>query len=98
MNKLFFPFFLSILVSSNVFATDAKIKYENTVCFSKSDCDNEFSYGVLGDNIKLCSGECNGKTISQMNAEGWRLIQVVNGLQSSFGMVFERIKPQKKNK
>lgn len=98
MYRLFTSLLLSILASSNVSATDAEAKYENTVCFSQGDCNKKYSYGVLGDKVKLCSGKCNGKTISQMNAEGWRLIQVVNGLQNSFGIVFERIKPQKKNK
>ena len=42
---------------------------------------------VLGDNATLNGGECNGKTLPQMNKLGWRLIQVVGGLDSGFGMV-----------
>ena len=76
------------LLTSNVYAK----KIEQTICFSSSQCGGLGAYGVLGDSVKLCGGKCQGRTLAEMNKDGWKLIQVVNGLQSSFGMIFIREK------
>ena len=78
---------ISSFLVSNVYAK----KIEQTICFSKSQCSG-IAYGVLGDSVHLCGGKCQGRTLAQMNKAGWKLIQVVNGLSSSFGMVFIREK------
>jgi len=44
----------------------------------------------LGDKVTLNSEKCKGKSLLQMNKEGWKLIQVVTGLNQSFGMVLEK--------
>lgn len=67
-------------------------KVEQTICFSQSSCSDRYAYGTLGENVGLCGGQCQGKTLPQMNKEGWKLIQVINGLNSSFGMVFTKEK------
>jgi len=87
MKKLIAVILLTLI---NFYANANKI--EQTICFSKSKCNTPYAYGVLGDNIKLCGGKCQGKTLTEMNKKGWKLIQIVNGLQSSFGMVFIREK------
>ncbi len=84
MKKLVFGLVVAGLLSTVSYAK----KLEQTICFSKSECGTPIAYGTLGDNVKLCGGKCQGKTIAQMNKNGWKLIQVVNGLQGSFGMVF----------
>ena len=73
-----------VLVSSFSFGKSV----EQTICFSK-----EGKYlAILGDNVTLQGGECQGRTLPQMNKAGWRLIQVVGGLQSAFGMILEKVK------
>jgi len=67
-------------------------KIEPTICFSKSDCNDKYAYGIFGNGTNLCGGKCNGKTLPEMNKAGWKLIQVVGGLQSSFGMIFTKEK------
>ena len=79
-----------LLLQSKLAKLNNAIKpLEQTICFSKDLCSG-LSYATLGENVNLCSGKCNGKTLSQMNKNGWELIQVVTGLQSSFGMIFTR--------
>lgn len=70
-----------------------------TICFSQEDIgpypgnSNRRMYmAVLGDSETLNGGECHGKTLPEMNKLGWRLIQVVGGLQSGFGMILEKVK------
>lgn len=61
---------------------------EQTICFSSTK-------GVLatvGDDIALSGGECKGRVLAQMNQDGWKLTQILGGLQGSFGMVFTREK------
>ena len=65
---------------------------EQTICFSSSQCGGLGAYRVLGDNVKLCDGECQRKTLGQMNKKGWKLTQVIDGLSESFGIVFTREK------
>jgi len=74
------------LLSSTVYAR----KIEQTICFSKSSCSDRYAYGTLGERVGLCGGECQGKTLKEMNKKGWKLIQVVGGLNSSFGMILEK--------
>lgn len=63
---------------------------EVTICFSQGQCDDKYSFAVLGNDVNLCGGKCKGRNIEEMYRDGWRLVQVVSGLQSSYGMVFER--------
>ena len=82
-------FLVSAVLIGGFLVSNANAKHiEQTICFSKSDCNNAFSPGVLGDDVKLCGGKCQGRTLGEMNKAGWKLIQVVNGLESAFGMVF----------
>ncbi len=75
-----------VIISTSLYAK----KVEQTICFSKSSCSDKYAYGSLGDKLQLCGGKCQGRTLSQMNQKGWKLKQVVSGLNSSFGMVFEK--------
>jgi len=86
MKKLVIGFIAIGLLSNILFAK----KIEQTICFSKSSCTEKYAYGSLGENVNLCGGACQGKTLKEMNKKGWKLIQVVNGLNSSFGMVLEK--------
>ena len=61
---------------------------EQTICFSQ---DESTFFARLGDGVILNGKKCKGKTLPQMNRAGWRLIQVIGGLNKSFGMVFEKI-------
>lgn len=85
-------FVIAVLLSSiSVFAV------EQTVCFSQYDTGQKignkaFYMASLGDNITLNGGQCKGATLPEMNKKGWELIQVVTGLESSFGMVFKKNK------
>jgi len=82
-------FFVSAALIGGFLVSGAYAKrIEQTICFSASKCQGLGAYGVLGDGVKLCGGKCQGKTLAQMNKAGWKLIQVVNGLESAFGMVF----------
>lgn len=89
MKKIFIT---AVLLSSiSVFAV------EQTVCFSQADSgfkiENKTHYmASLGDNVTLNGGQCKGATLPEMNKKGWELIQVVSGLNSSFGMVFKKNK------
>lgn len=78
-----------LLSSISVFAV------EQTVCYSQDDTGQKignrvFYMASLGDNVTLNGGECKGATLPEMNKKGWELIQVVSGLNSSFGMVFKK--------
>lgn len=70
---------------------------EQTICFSQKDSGAEYSPGrpvllaSLGDDTTLNGGKCEGGKLSDMNKKGWRLVQVVTGLNNSFGMVFEKV-------
>jgi len=75
---------ISGTLSSNVYAKSV----EQTICFSANQCGGPGAFGQLGDGVHLCGGKCQGRTLGAMNRSGWKLIQVVNGLDSAFGMVF----------
>lgn len=71
---------------------------EQTICFSQEDTGRTYGTGggkiylaSLGDDATLNGGKCGGSTLPEMNKKGWRLIQVVTGLNSSFGMVLEKV-------
>lgn len=69
---------------------------EQTICYSQYDTGRQvmgkpFYMASVGDDAILNDGKCQGVTLHEMNKKGWRLIQVVTGLESSFGMVFEKI-------
>ena len=88
---------LTFAAAPSASATNSVKKIEQTICFSKEFSPNKSSYfpngvplATLGDDVKLYGGKCNEKTLPELNKEGWRLIQVVAGLQSSFGMVLEK--------
>ena len=59
---------------------------EQTICFS----NNGKYLAVIGDDVSLKGGKCQGKTLSQMNEDGWMLTEVVTGLSTSFGMILTR--------
>ncbi len=88
MKRLILSLMVIGLLSSNGYAKSV----EQTICWSKNDCAKNYPYSVatIGDNTKLCSGKCNGKTIAQMNKKGWKLTEVIGGLQGSFGMVMTK--------
>lgn len=68
---------------------------EQSICFSQEMTNSgKYRFGIakLGDDITLNGGFCQGKTLPQMNKEGWKVIQVVTGLNQSFGMVMEKAK------
>ena len=83
---------LLLLSSTSVFAV------EQTICFSKTSLGDTniggrnitMWQGSLGDDVLLYSGRCGGKTLGEMNKKGWRLIQVVGGLDNAFGMILEK--------
>jgi len=85
MKKLIMSSMIGLMVLSNI--AYAK-NVEQTICFSQ---DSSGYLATLGDKVILNGGKCKGKTLPQMNKLGWRLIQVVGGLQSAFGMVFEKV-------
>jgi len=66
---------------------DKKIK--QTLCFSQKKYST-FFLASLGNDVSLNGGECKGINLSEMNKKGWRLVQVITGLDSSFGMLFEK--------
>ena len=79
------------LLTSSVYAK----KIEQTICFAQEDTGQKiggraFYMASLGDNVTLNGGKCQGKTLIQMNKKGWKVIQVVTGLNRSFGMVMEK--------
>lgn len=83
------------IVTLGLFTSIANAKIiEQTICFSKKPTmimyNKQQFAPSLGDNVTLYGGKCNKKILSQMNKEGWTLIQVIMGLQGSFGMVFEK--------
>ena len=90
MKRFIFGLVVLGLMSNSLYAK----KIEQTICWSQNDCAKHYPYSVatIGDNVKLCSGKCNGKTIAQMNKKGWKLIQVIGGLQGAFGIVMTREK------
>ncbi len=64
----------------------SSIKIEQTICFSK-----EGNYlAKLGDNVTLQGGKCNGRTLPEMNKNGWKLNQIVGGLSGAFGMLLTK--------
>src|ERR1035441_7776369 len=85
MKKLILAFGMVAISTATSYAAK-----EVTICFSQGQCDDKYSYAVLGNDVNLCGGKCKGKNIEEMYRDGWRLLQVVSGLQSSYGMVFER--------
>ena len=76
------------LLSTTVYAK----KIEQTICFSKASCTERYAVAMIGDNVKICSGKCNGKTLAEMNKDGWKLTEVIGNLNMAFGMVFTREK------
>ena len=69
---------------------------EQTICFAQKNVaeqnEEPLYIASLGDEVTLNWGKCKGATLLEMNKKGWELIQVVTGLQSSFGMVFKKTK------
>lgn len=64
---------------------------EQTICFS-SKGEGYARLATLGDYIPLSGGQCQGRILSEMNKDGWKLIQVVTGLNSAFGMLLTKEK------
>ena len=93
MKKMIFSSVVSLVLLSS-FSYGKNV--EQTICFSQKDIGSfpnskrRMYMAVLGDNVTLNGGKCQGKTLPQMNKLGWRLIQVVGGLESAFGIVLEK--------
>lgn len=70
---------------------DSPKKYENTICFSYSAGDNAVFDDVElnGRIISSNNANCKNKSIAIMNKEGWRVVQVITGL-NRIGVLFER--------
>ncbi len=84
---------IAVLSLLSGFASEA-FAVQQTICFSKKQI-SEYNgipiyQATLGDSVSLYGGKCHEKTLPQMNKAGWRLIQVVGGLDSAFGMVFQK--------
>jgi len=91
MKKLILGIIVIGLLSSVVSAKTV----QQTICFSQEDTgqtigNRKFYIASLGDKVTLNGGKCKGKSLLQMNKKGWKLIQVVTGLNQSFGMVLEK--------
>ena len=93
MKKIILGIVVLGLLSTTVYSK----KIEQTICFSIKYSGKRTQYfpkGVpiaeLGDSIKLYGGKCRGRSLPEMNKNGWKLIQVVTGLNSSFGMVLTK--------
>lgn len=80
----------TIIFASLMTATTSAFAIEQTICFSQ---DSERRSASLGDTATLFGGKCQGVKLEDMNAKGWRLVQVVPDLFNSFGMVFEKVGP-----
>jgi hypothetical protein len=81
-----------LIVAILLATTSSVFAVEQTICFSqKAIRDTGVFLATLGDDATLYGGKCEGVTLPEMNKKGWKLVQVVTGLQSSFGMVFEKI-------
>ena len=87
MKKLLITVSISTLALVNSMSAST---IEQTICFSKGDCNVRISYATVGESVKLCGGACQNRSLLEMNKEGWALIQVIGGLSGSFGMVLER--------
>ena len=88
MKKLILSGVLLSILSSSVCAKEVK----QTICFSKADCSSKYTYATIGDKVNLCGGACDGKTLEQMNKEGWKLTQVIGNLNMAFGMLLTKEK------
>jgi hypothetical protein len=88
MKKMIMSSIVGLMVLSNIGYAKS---VEQTICFSQEPLGGRHHLATLGDNVTLNGGKCKGKTLPQMNKLGWRLIQVVGGLESAFGMVLEKI-------
>lgn len=64
-------------------------KIEQTICFSQTSCV-KFPIAELGNNVQLCGGKCQGRSIIQMNKKGWKVVQIISGLSNSFGILLEK--------
>ena len=93
MKKIIMSSLVGLMVLSNIaYAKDV----EQTICFSQEPSfkidKKQFYRGVLSDRATLNGGECKGKTLPQMNKLGWKVVQIVGGLEYSFVMLLERVK------
>lgn len=77
---------LALLTGTSAFAAK-----EVTICYAQNDCNARISVPMIGENKKLCGGQCAGeKTIVDMYKEGWQLNTFLGELSDSFGLIFER--------
>ncbi|MBD3297931.1 MAG: hypothetical protein GF341_04685 [candidate division Zixibacteria bacterium] len=78
---------LATLLLSSTASADA---VEQTMCFSQkleTVGNTTVGTGTFGDNVTLTDGKCGGKTLLQMNSQGWRAIQIIPGTKNSLGWV-----------
>lgn len=80
-----------LIVAILLATTSSLFGIEQTICFSQKATSSGYLLASLGDEATLNGGKCEGTKLSDMNKKGWKLIQVVTNLDSSFGMVFEKI-------
>jgi hypothetical protein len=94
--------FSRVLVGGLLLASAVNVQaIEQTICFSYKDTGQRVGnyvvkVGMLGDDVTLHSGKCRGVKLADMNKRGWKLVFVVTGLESSFGMVFERVSKKRR--
>lgn len=84
------------LFCASLCASVSSYAIEQTICYSQYDTGRQVMgkqlyMASIGDDAVLNGGKCQGVILAEMNKKGWRLVQVVTGLETSFGMVFEKI-------
>jgi len=76
MKKVLGAVTLIVLMASSAVAVERQV----TFCTSYT----------IGDDAKLDGGLCDNKSIKEMYANGWHLIQMVSGITAKFGYMFEK--------
>lgn len=76
----------AILTSAPVGATATE---EVTICFSRMSCGTVTTAND-GDRDLLCDGQCQGRTLEEMYADGWKLVEVMDNIDVDMGFVFEK--------
>jgi len=93
MKKIIISSIIGLMVLSNVAYAKS---VEQTICFSQEPSfkldKRQYYRGVLSDKATLNGGKCKGKTLPQMNKLGWKVVQIVGGLEYSFVMLLEKVK------
>ena len=84
----------TLKITNEVCIPKLELRNKETICFSQDESSlssgRKYRSASLGDSVTLNGGKCQGRTLIQMNKKGWKVIQVVTGLNRSFGMVMEK--------